>query len=274
MMSVLRSRWGQLVLGILCMVSIANLQYGWTLFVLPMSQSQGWSRAAIQVAFTVFVICETWLLPLEGYVIDRIGPRLTVCAGGVLIGTSWVVDSFASSLAVLYAASAAGGIGSGFVYGATVGNAIKWFPDRRGLAAGLTAAGFGAGSAVTIVPISNMIATSGYQSAFLFFGLMQGIVVALVAMLLRAPPGPETPRETPVSPSGMTATRPSHLHRLTRDYPPGEVVREPVFWLMYLMFTLVGAGGLLATAQLSVIASDFGVANTPVTLLYLSLIHI
>ena len=271
MLSVLRSRWGQLVLGILCMVSIANLQYGWTLFVLPMSQSQGWSRAAIQVAFTVFVICETWLLPLEGYVIDRIGPRLTVCVGGVLIGTSWVVDSFASSLTVLYAASAAGGIGSGFVYGATVGNAIKWFPDRRGLAAGLTAAGFGAGSAVTIVPISNMIAASGYQSAFLFFGLLQGIVVALVALLLRAPPGPETPREAPISPSGMTATRPSSLHSLTRDYSPGEVVREPVFWLMYLMFTLVGAGGLLATAQLSVIASDFGVADTPVTLLYVTM---
>ena len=271
MMSALRSRWGQLVLGILCMVSIANLQYGWTLFVLPMSQSQGWSRAAIQVAFTVFVICETWLLPLEGYVIDRIGPRLTVCAGGVLIGTSWVVDSFAPSLTVLYAASAAGGIGSGFVYGATVGNAIKWFPDRRGLAAGLTAAGFGAGSAVTIVPISDMIAASGYRSAFLFFGLLQGIVVASVALLLRAPPGPETPRETPVSPSGMTATRPSHLHRLTRDYSPGEVAREPVFWLMYLMFTLVGAGGLLATAQLSVIASDFGVADTPVTLLHVTM---
>ena len=157
-MSALRTRWGQLAIGIVCMVMIANLQYGWTLFVLPISHAHGWSRAAIQVAFTVFVLCETWLLPLEGYVIDRIGPRLTVCAGGVLISASWVLDGAAASLVLLYVGAAIGGIGSGFIYGATVGNAIKWFPDRRGLAAGLTAAGFGAGSAITLVPISNMIA--------------------------------------------------------------------------------------------------------------------
>ena len=253
------------------MVMIANLQYGWTLFVLPISQATGWSRAAIQIAFTVFVICETWLLPLEGYVIDRIGPKLTVCAGGVLIGASWVLNSVAGSLSLLYAAAAIGGVGAGFIYGATVGNAIKWFPDRRGLAAGLTAAGFGAGSAVTVVPISDMIASSGYQATFLLFGLGQGIVVVLVALLLRSPPGVATPREAPMTPGGMTATRPSPLHDMTRDYPPRDVVREPVFWLMYLMFVLVGAGGLIATAQLSVIATDFGVAKTPVTLLFMTM---
>jgi OFA family oxalate/formate antiporter-like MFS transporter len=253
------------------MVMIANLQYGWTLFVLPIGRATGWSRAAIQVAFTVFVLCETWLLPLEGYVIDRIGPKLTVCAGGVLIGASWVLDSVATSLMVLYLGSALGGIGSGFIYGATVGNAIKWFPDRRGLAAGLTAAGFGAGSAVTLVPISNMIARSGYQSTFLFFGLIQGIVVVVAAQLLRAPPGSDTSRSTPLPSSGMSALRPSRLHDITRDYAPGEVAREPVFWLMYLLFVLVGAGGLMATAQLAVIATDFGVAKTPVTLLFLTM---
>ena len=270
-MSVLKSRWVQLIIGILCMVMIANLQYGWTLFVLPIGHATGWSRPAIQVAFTVFVLCETWLLPIEGYVIDRIGPKLTVCAGGVLIGASWVLDSFAASLAVLYVGSAIGGIGSGFIYGATVGNALKWFPDRRGLAAGLTAAGFGAGSAVTLVPISNMIAHSGYQSTFLFFGVLQGIVVVVAAQLLQAPPGVGTPRGTPVSTSGMNALRPSRLHDITRDYAPGEVLREPVFWLMYLLFVLVGAGGLMATAQLALIATDFGVAKTPVTLLFLTM---
>ncbi len=270
-MSALRLRWGQLIIGILCMVMIANLQYGWTLFVLPIGKATGWSRAAIQVAFTVFVLCETWLLPLEGYVIDRIGPKLTVCAGGVLIGAAWVLDSVAASLSVLYVGSALGGVGSGFIYGATVGNAIKWFPDRRGLAAGLTAAGFGAGSAITLVPVSNMIARSGYQHAFLFFGLLQGIVVVIAAQLLRPPPGADRSRTTPLSSSGMTAVRPSRLHDITRDYRPGEVAREPVFWLMYLMFVLVGAGGLMATAQLSVIATDFGVAKTPVTLLFLTM---
>ena len=270
-MTALTSRWGQLVLGIVCMVMIANLQYGWTLFVLPIDQAQHWGRPAIQVAFTVFVLCETWLLPLEGYVIDRIGPRATVAAGGVLIGASWVLNAYADTLALLYGAAAIGGVGAGFIYGATVGNAIKWFPDRRGLAAGLTAAGFGAGSAVTVVPISNMIAVSGYQATFLWFGLAQGIVVVLVALALRAPPGPSTRREAPTSPGGMIATRPSPLHALTRDYAPLEVAREPVFWVMYLIFVLVGAGGLLATAQLSVIATDFGVAKTPVTLFWLTM---
>ena len=207
-MSALKSRWVQLVIGIICMVMIANLQYGWTLFVLPIGHATGWSRTAIQVAFTVFVLCETWLLPIEGYVIDRIGPKLTVCAGGVLIGASWVLDSVAASLAVLYVGAAIGGIGSGFIYGATVGNALKWFPDRRGLAAGLTAAGFGAGSAVTLVPISNMIARSGYQSTFLFFGLLQGIVVVVAAQLLRAPPGSGVSRTVSLSSSGMSALRP------------------------------------------------------------------
>ncbi len=271
MLTVLYSRWGQLVLGIICMVMIANLQYGWTLFVLPIDQAHHWGRAAIQVAFTIFVICETWLLPLEGYVIDRIGPRLTVGAGGLLIGASWVLNGLADSLVLLYVAAAVGGVGAGFVYGATVGNAIKWFPDRRGLAAGLTAAGFGAGSAVTVVPISNMIASQGYQATFLFFGLLQGIVVVLVAAVLRSPPGQQTAREAPTAPGGMVATRPSRLHEITRDYSPGEVLRAPVFWLMYLVFVLVGAGGLIATAQLSVIAADFGVAQTPVTLFFLTM---
>jgi OFA family oxalate/formate antiporter-like MFS transporter len=267
----MKSRWGQLILGIVCMVMIANLQYGWTLFVLPIDRAHHWGPAAIQLAFTIFVIGETWLLPLAGYVIDRIGPRLTVSAGGLLIGASWVLNSVADTLTLLYVAAAIGGIGGGFIYGATVGNAIKWFPDRRGLAAGLTAAGFGAGSAITVIPISHMIASSGYQATFLVFGLAQGIIVALVGLVLRAPPGPEQPREDALTPSGMTATRPSRLHDLTRDYSPREVAREPVFWTMYLMFVLVGGGGLIATAQLSVIATDFGVATTPVTLFFITM---
>ncbi len=270
-LTALRSRWAQLILGIVCMVMIANLQYGWTLFVLPISQAQHWSLPSIQVAFTVFVICETWLLPLEGLVVDRIGPKLTVSAGGVLIGLSWVLNSFAASLTLLYVAAAIGGIGCGFVYGATVGNAIKWFPDRRGLAAGLTAGGFGAGSALTVVPISNMIAASGYQATFLAFGLVQGVIVLLVGLALRAPPGAAIHQEAALPPGGMTATRPSRLHEITLDYAPAAVARQPVFWLMYLMFVLVGAGGLIATAQLAVIATDFGVAKTPVTLLFITL---
>src|SRR5438874_10490803 len=137
------TRWGQLIFGIICMVMIANLQYGWTLFVNPIDQKYHWGRAAIQVAFTIFVLTETWLVPIEGYLIDRFGPRVMICGSGVLVAIAWVINSVADDLFELYAAAAIGGIGAGVIYGGSVGNALKWFPDRRGLAAGLTAAGFG-----------------------------------------------------------------------------------------------------------------------------------
>src|SRR6059058_905387 len=187
------TRWGQLIFGIICMVMIANLQYGWTLFVNPIDQKYHWGRAAIQVAFTIFVLTETWLVPFEGYLIDKFGPRVMVCGSGVLVAIAWVVNSVADSLFLLYVGAAIGGIGAGVIYGASVGNALKWFPDRRGLAAGLTAAGFGAGSALTVIPIANMIGSDGFESAFLWFGLGQGIVVMLVALVLRAPQQNEVP---------------------------------------------------------------------------------
>jgi OFA family oxalate/formate antiporter-like MFS transporter len=247
-------RWGQLVLGILCMVMIANLQYGWTLFVPQIDARFHWGKPAIQTAFTIFILMETWLLPIEGYLIDRLGPRPAVALGGLLIGAGWVMNGFATTLPLLYAAAAVGGVGAGLIYGTTVGNAVKWFPDRRGLASGLTAAGFGAGSALTIVPIANWIAAHGYQSAFVVFGIGQGVCVLLLATLLRRPPA--RPVTTAASVGGGAT-----------DMAPRAVLRTSSFWLMYLMFVLVGAGGLMATAQLAVIAHDFGVADTRVTLL-------
>src|SRR5437868_6122757 len=254
------TRWSHLVLGIVCMVMIANLQYGWTLFVNPIDQKYHWGRAAIQVAFTIFVLTETWLVPIEGYLIDRFGPKVMVCGSGVLVAIAWVLNSFASSLTLLYLAAAIGGIGAGVIYGASVGNALKWFPDRRGLAAGLTAAGFGAGSALTVVPIANMISTSGYEAAFLWFGLGQGIIVVLVGLLLRAPQAGEAP--APAAPA---------VQQTRRDYEWKEVLRSPPFWLMYVMFVMVGAGGLMATAQLAPIAKDFKIDGVPVTILGLTL---
>src|SRR5437762_8744042 len=176
------TRWGQLIFGIICMVMIANLQYGWTLFVNPIDQKYHWGRAAIQVAFTIFVLTETWLVPIEGYLIDKFGPRIMISGSGVLVAVAWVINSLADSLLLLYLGAAIGGIGAGVSYGGSVGNALKWFPDRRGLAAGLTAAGFGAGSALTVIPIANMIQSSGYENTFLWFGLGQGIVVVIVGL--------------------------------------------------------------------------------------------
>src|SRR5213595_779757 len=199
------TRWGQLIFGIVCMVMIANLQYGWTFFTTPIDQKYHWGRAAINVAFTIFVLTETWLVPLEGYLLDKFGPRVMVCGSGVLVALAWVMNAYASSLVWLYIAAAIGGIGAGVIYGGTVGNALKWFPDRRGLAAGLTAAGFGAGSALTVVPIANVIASSGYEAAFLWFGLGQGIVVMLVALVLRAPQQGEVP--VPAAPAVQQTRR-------------------------------------------------------------------
>ena len=180
-------RWIQLFFGIICMVMIANLQYGWTLFVNPISDKFGWTRAAIQVAFSIFVLTETWLVPVEGYLVDRFGPRPVVLVGGLFCGIGWIMNSFADSLMLLYVAAAVSGVGAGAVYGTCVGNALKWFPDRRGLAAGLTAAGFGAGSALTVLPIQAIIKSMGYQTAFLYFGIGQGIVVMLVALAMVDP---------------------------------------------------------------------------------------
>jgi OFA family oxalate/formate antiporter-like MFS transporter len=254
------TRWGQLIAGIICMVMIANLQYGWTLFVSPIDQKYHWGRAAIQVAFTIFVLMETWLVPFEGYLIDRFGPRVMVCLSGMLVAVAWAINSVADSLPLLYVGAAIGGIGAGVVYGASVGNALKWFPDRRGLAAGLTAAGFGAGSALTVIPIANMIGSSGYEQTFLWFGLGQGIVVVIVALLLRAPRTGEAP--IPAAPA---------VQQTQMDFTPRQVLKSAPFWVMYLMFVMVGTGGLMATAQLAPIAKDFKIDATPVSILFLTL---
>ena len=254
------TRWGQLVFGIICMVMTANLQYGWTLFVTPIDNKYHWGRASIQVAFSIFVLAETWLVPFEGYLIDKFGPKLMVSIAGGLIAIAWAMNAYADSLTLLYAGAIIGGVGAGIIYGASVGNALKWFPDRRGLAAGLTAAGFGAGSALTIVPIANLIKSDGYEVAFLWFGLGQGLVVMLVALLLRAPEAGEV--ALPAAPA---------VQQTRRDYGPREVLKTPVFWVMYAMFVLVGAGGLMATAQLAPIAKDFRVDNIPVSILGLTL---
>ena len=252
-------RWVQLAVGIICMAMIANLQYGWTLFVSPIDAKFHWGRASIQVAFSIFVLLETWLVPVEGYLVDRFGPRLVVLAGGILCGIAWAMNAYADSLMFLYVAAAVGGLGAGAVYGTCVGNALKWFPDRRGLAAGLTAAGFGAGSALTIIPIAAMIKSSGYESTFLYFGIGQGIVVVVLSLILASPK------------KGDVLGISKKLLQTRRQFRPIEVLKQPVFWVMYVMFVLVGAGGLMATAQLAPIAKDFKIAEIPVSLVGLTM---
>jgi len=250
-------RWAQLAIGVGAMVMIANYQYGWTFFVPDIQKKFGWDRASIQWAFTLFVLFETWLVPIEGWFVDKYGPRLVVLIGGILCGIGWAINAYATSLSGFYLGMIIAGIGAGAVYGTCVGNALKWFPDKRGLAAGITAAGFGAGSALTVAPIQAMIKSDGFQSTFLHFGLGQGIVVMILAFFLVAPKAGQVPEAL------QTAT----IMQSRRNYGPSEVIRHPIFWLMYLMFVLVGAGGLLVTANLKPIAADWKIDALPVTLM-------
>ena len=248
------TRWTILTFAILCMVMIANLQYGWTLFVNPIAVKHGWSIAAIQFAFSIFIALETWLTPIEGWIVDQLGARgskIVVAFGGIMVAIGWIINSYAETLTMLYFGAVCGGIGGGAVYATCVGLAVKWFPDRRGLAVGLTAAGYGAGAALTVIPIRYVISTSGYEAAFLWFGLFQGGVVFILACFLRAP-----------EPGEMAAAPAAKVAQSSRNYTPKEVVSSPIFWILYVMFVMVSASGLMATAQIAPIAKDFNVANT------------
>jgi MFS transporter, OFA family, oxalate/formate antiporter len=245
--------WVQLIIGVVCMAAVANLQYGWTLFVNPIDAKFHWGRAAIQVAFSLFVLIETWLIPVEGYLVDRFGPRWVVMVGGILVACAWVLNSVAGSLPLLYFAAALGGIGTGCVYGTCVGNALKWFPGRRGLAAGITASGFGAGAALTVGPIRTMIESSGYEQAFLVFGLIQGGIVFVMSWLLLAPPP-------------QIATTVVKHNQTAHGYTPLDVLQSPVFYVMYLMFVLIASGGLTMAASMAPIAEDFKISKIPVDL--------
>jgi OFA family oxalate/formate antiporter-like MFS transporter len=248
-----QTRWMQLLSCVLCMVLIANLQYGWTFFVNPINKAHGWSIASIQVAFTIFIALETWLTPVHGWIADslgRIGPKIVVSIGGLFVAAGWIINSKADSLEMLYLGAVVGGTGGGAVYATCVGQAVKWFPDRRGLAVGLTAAGYGAGTAITVIPILNVINAYGYETAFFWFGLIQGGLVFLLGWVLRPP----EPGEVAAAPAPKVA-------QSSRSYTPLEALKTPVFWVLYIMFVMVSASGLMATAQLAPIAKDFGIAG-------------
>ncbi len=248
------NRWSQLWLGVVCMVLIANLQYGWTLFVNPMHDARGWALRDIQLAFSIFIATETWLTPFAGWIVDYLGPRrgppIMIACGAVLVGVAWVINAYATSLGMLYLGAAISGTGAGAIYATCVGNAVKWFPDRRGLAVGLTAGGFGAGAALTVVPIGMMIKGLGYADTFFWFGIGQGVVLLLISPVLRGPMEGEMP--------AVTAPK---VQQSTRSSTPLEVLKSPIFWLLYVMLTLISASGLIVTAQIAPIASDFGLSK-------------
>jgi OFA family oxalate/formate antiporter-like MFS transporter len=254
--SLLSNPWVQLAGGIICMAMVANLQYGWTIFVGPIDAKFHWGQDKIQIAFSIFVLFETWLVPLEAYLADKYGPRPLVVVGSFLIAAAWIVYSRAGTLMMLYAGGAIGGIGTGLVYGTCIGNAVKWFNERRGLAAGLTAAGFGAGAALTVVPLTRSLAARGYEATFFNFALLQGAVIFVAALFLQKPPKTAFVRKPN-----------PRLVQTNVDSTPMQTVRSFIFWIMYVDFVLVAASGLMVTAQLAPIAKGYGIATSPVNLL-------
>jgi OFA family oxalate/formate antiporter-like MFS transporter len=255
---MMNNRWFQLGASVIAMIMIANLQYAWTLFVRPLQESTGWKLSDIQTAFTLFILFQTWVQPLDGWLIDRLGPRWFISAAGVLCGLGWAGLGYATSLPMLYTSYCIAGIGAAFVYSGSIGSALKWFKDRRGLASGIMAAGFGGGTALFIPVISSMIATSGYQSTFVATGLFQGLIILFVAQFLRHPPA------TPAPASKPAVAGASQLG--TRHFTTAEMLRTPQFYSMYAAFVLMATGGLLVTAQAGPIARAWGYSAAVLTL--------
>jgi MFS transporter, OFA family, oxalate/formate antiporter len=263
---LLSNRWVILFFSVLSMVAVANFQYGWTLFVPPLQKHLHAEQATIQVTFTLFVLLETWLVPFEGWLVDKFGPRLLVIMGGICAGLGWIGAGRAETPTQLYLTYAVAGVGAGVVYGTAIGSALKWFPDHRGLAAGLTAAGFGAGSAFTVAPIANLIDRAGYQTAFIQWGLIQGAVVVIAALFLKAPPQGWLPQAWKQAGAEVVKQRQS-----TVEFNSWQMASTPQFWVMYALMTLVATGGLMATAQLNPMAVDFKVDKIPVNFLFITL---
>jgi MFS transporter, OFA family, oxalate/formate antiporter len=248
----INNRWCQLCGSLIAMIMIANLQYSWTLFVEPMRAATGWKLSDIQWAFTLFILFQTWVQPAQGFLIDRLGPRLFITIAGVLCGIGWTGLGMVNSLPALYTLYVLAGIGAALIYGGCMGSALKWFTKDRGLAAGIIAAGFGGGTALFVPFIASIIRTGGYRNAFIYTGIFQGIVILVVAQFLRHPAAqPATPK-----PAGAGAVVGQH------QFTTLEMLRTPQFFVLYASFVMMAIGGLLVTANAGSIAKAWGIPAT------------
>ncbi|QGY00924.1 oxalate/formate MFS antiporter [Methylobacterium mesophilicum SR1.6/6] len=246
-----RRRWLQLLLGLIVMMTISSPQYVWTLFVKPFQASTGASLAAVQVTFTLVIVLQTFFSPVQGYLIDRFSPKLMIALGTALSGLGWVAASRAESLLALYATyGLLCGLGTGIVYVGIVCLMVRWFPDRRGFATGIVAAGYGMGAMVTTFPITDMIASTDFRHTLLVFGCILGAIGVLAALGLRAPQAGEVPVIDPARTASAAA-----------DTAPRAMLRTPLFWLMFVMMTMMSTGGLMVTANFANFAREFGVAD-------------
>ena len=250
----------QLAACVVAMAAIASPQYTWTLFTGPLTRGLNVQLSDVQVAFTLFVLAQSWLVPVLGYVMDRLGARVVVAAGGALVGVSWVGAGLANSLWSLYLCYTIGGVGVAGVYGACMGLALKWFPDRRGLATGLVVGAYGSGAALTVVPIRRLIQGAGYQAAFIAGGLLLGAVLLVVAWPMKAPYQGWRPPEGNRGLGG----EPRRVQQAARSARPGQMIRSGTFYLLYFVAILVTFGGLMVSAQLKPIAVAHGIDMVPI----------
>lgn len=250
--SILDNRWLQLALGLVCMMAISSPQYVWALLTKPMMAAFGVKLSQLQVTFSILIVFQTFLSPFQGYLIDRFGPRLLLSIGGALTGLSWILASQVSDVTHLYLTyGLLGGIGTGVIYVGIVGQMVQWFPDKRGFATGMVAAGYGMGAVLTTFPVSNSIAAVGYQQTLLHFGFIFGAVALLAALGMRRPPANWMRHAVDQSKSAEGVT-------------PSAMLRSPVFWLMFLMFTLMSTSGLMVISQMGAFAKDFGITAVEV----------
>ncbi len=261
------SRWIQLLLGLVCMIVISSPQYVWTLFTQPLMASLRASLAEVQITFSILIVVQTFLAPCQGFLIDRFGPRLLLSVGGVVTGSSWILAARAASVPQLYLTyGLLGGIGTGIVYVGVISHMVQWFPDRRGFATGIVAAGYGIGAILTTFPISEAIKSASYQQALFRFGVVFAAVGVIAAQGLRAAqfqiPNPKSQIPNPESQiPGPESRIPNPESRVPTDYTPLDMLRTPIFWLMFGMMTMMSTAGLMVISQMAAFTRDFGMAD-------------
>ena len=248
----IHSRWAQLLFGLVCMMAISSPQYVWTLFTKPLTAKFGVALSTLQVTFSLLIVLQTFFSPFQGSLVDRFGPRRLITIGAILAGLSWVLAANAGSLHALYLTyGVIGGLGTGIVYVGVVGHMVRWFPQQRGFAVGMVAAGYGMGAILTTFPISSELASLGLEQTLVRFGLIFAVVGVLAAQGLRQPKALTASAATPSRTGAGKA----------RDVGPSAMLREPIFWLMFVMMSMMSTSGLMVTSQMATFARDFGVAE-------------
>ena len=248
------NRWAQLVLGLIAMMAISSPQYVWTLFTGPLNQKLGTTLAELQWTFSLLIILQTWCSPLQAYLVDRFGPRMLISVGALMSGGGWVLSSYVDNIWALYFTyGVICGFGTGIIYVGIIGLMVRWFPDRRGLATGLAAAGYGFGAIFTSFPIDSMIKSSGYAHTLVVWGIIQGVIGIVAAQWLRIPPEGWVP-------DGYSPATSSTI-QAKRSYTPQEMLRSPTFWLLFVMMSMMSTSGLMVVSNVGPFAKEFKVAD-------------